>query len=391
MKRRILFVIKNLQQGGTERQVLQMMRSVDRSRFEVALCTLSPEAHYAVRADEAPRYALTAKGDAAVEALRAVMEDFRPDLVHSFRDVVNRWVWRALGQLSFRPEWLMSVRGRPVLPLDLAWASVMYRRAFRVAVNSLGVAATLMRYARIPARRIAVVPNLIDEGAFSPATPARRAAAREALGLAPGAFVWVLPGRLSWVKNQIGLLAALWIAKRRGALPDDAVLVLAGRRRDSVPSAVVPRLLRWLGLARHVRLMDAVKAPSILYDAADALVLPSFAEGMPNVVLEAQLAEVPVVVAPEANRDLLVTHGESGFVASSVSPRELATQMARLMSLPELERRRMGRSGRAELLRRLPTRVVTAELRALYEAALDGEGAAAVPSRVSLGEGRATG
>jgi glycosyltransferase involved in cell wall biosynthesis len=369
-KRRVLFVIKNLQQGGTERQVLRMMGSLDRTRFDVALCTLSPEIHYEGLPAGEPRYPLAATGGKAVEALRAVMEEFRPELVHSFRDKVNRWVWRALGRLTFRPSWLMSVRGRPVLPLDLAWASVMYRRAFRVAVNSLGVASTLRRYTSIPRERIALVPNLIDEGAFSPPTFADRAAARDALGLAPDAFVWVLPGRLSWVKNQLGLLAALWLLKRRGAWPAGAVVLLAGRRRDRLPSALLPRLVRALGLREEVRLMDAVKAPGVLYAAADALVLPSVAEGMPNVVLEAHLSEVPVVVTPEANRDLLVADGESGLVVPSLSPRALADRMARMMSLPQETRRQMGRSGRADLLRRLTSRVVARELTSLYDAAL---------------------
>ncbi|MDB4980682.1 MAG: glycosyl transferase group 1 [Myxococcales bacterium] len=377
-RRRILFVIKNLQQGGTERQVLRMMRSIDRSRFDVALCTLSPEIHYDDLPSGEPRYALSVGGVGAkaVASLRAVMEDFRPDLVHSFRDIVNRWVWRALSGLSFRPAWLMSVRGRPVLPLDLAWASVMYRRAFRVAVNSLGVAATLRRFTSIPASRIAIVPNLIDEHAFSPPTAAQRDAARATLGLPAEAFVWLLPGRLSWVKNQLGLLVALWLLGRRRAWPAGAVVVLAGRRRDRLPSALVPRLIRLLGLSDRVRVMDAVKTPGVLYAAADALVLPSIAEGMPNVVLEAHLSEVPVVVTPEANRDLLVTDGDSGLVVPSLSPRALADQMARMMSLPAEARRQMGRNGRADLLRRMTSKVIAHELASLYEDALaphDGE------------------
>jgi len=41
--------IKNLQQGGTERQILRMMKSLDPQAFDTALCTLSPEIHYKMR------------------------------------------------------------------------------------------------------------------------------------------------------------------------------------------------------------------------------------------------------------------------------------------------------------------------------------------------------
>jgi glycosyltransferase involved in cell wall biosynthesis len=383
-KKRILFVIKNLQQGGTERQVLRMMRSIDLDRYEVALCTLAPEIHYGDLPFGEPRYAFSAKGREAVRVLREVMEDFRPHVVHSFRDLVNRWVWRALRGLAFRPTWLMSVRGRPVLPLDLLWASVMHRRAFRVAVNSRGIAATLKRFTSIPRQQIAIVPNLIDESAFAPVGAVRRAAARAELGLPPEAFVWVLPGRISWVKNQLGLLAALWLMKRAGTLPPGAVVILAGRRRDPLPSALVPRLIRLLGLAAHVRLLEAVKSPTGLYAAADALVLPSIAEGRPNVTLEAQLSALPVVATWEANRDFLVVDGENGLVAPSPSPWALASAMARMMALPAFRRQQMGRRGRSNLLRDLSSNAIAEKLDALYDAAAaDADGVATSSARTA--------
>jgi glycosyltransferase involved in cell wall biosynthesis len=246
----------------------------------------------------------------------------------------------------------------------------MYRRAYRVAVNSVGVASTLEDLTPIPRAHIAIVPNMIDESAFSPATAVERDGARASLELPLDGFVWVLPGRLSWVKNQIGLLFALWLLLRRGALPPDTLVVLAGRRRDPIPTILIPRLIRLLRLDTHVRVIDAVKNPRVLYAAADALVLPSFAEGMPNVTLEAQLSELPVVVTSEANRDLLVSDGESGLVVPSVSPRALATAMEHLMNLSTERRRHMGRAGRSEILRRFSAQAVSQELATLYAEAL---------------------
>jgi colanic acid/amylovoran biosynthesis glycosyltransferase len=154
---------------------------------------------------------------------------------------------------------------------------------------------------------------------------------------------------------------------------EGTVVLLAGRNRDHLPSALVPRLVGLFGLQKFVRIIPAVKTPSVLYAAADAMVLPSIAEGMPNVILEAHLSEVPVVVTPEANRDILVADGDTGLVVPSLSPRALADQMARMMSLSPEARLRMGRNGRTDLLRRLDSKSVARQLAGLYDAALADE------------------
>jgi glycosyltransferase involved in cell wall biosynthesis len=200
--------------------------------------------------------------------------------------------------------------------------------------------------------------------------------------------VWVLPGRLSWVKNQLGLVCALAVMKLVRALPKDAVVVLAGRVRDRGAAWLLQPLGRLLGVAKHLRYVGALKDMKGLYAAADALVLPSWAEGMPNVVLEAQLASLPAVVTNEANRDGLVRDGESGFAVTTGSPFALARALARLMALPSLVRRRMGQRARARLLETHTPRPIVERLEAVYEEATfafrrsDAARSAAAPSPV---------
>jgi glycosyltransferase involved in cell wall biosynthesis len=366
---RVLVVAKNLQQGGTERQILRMLNAVDRDKFEVAFCTLDPEQHYEEVASVDKRYAFDARVGEAVDLIADCIDDFRPDVVHSFRDVVNRQVHEALAQTKHQPSWLASVRGRPMLPVDLLGTFRFFRRTFRITVNSVGIEQTLRRFAGVPARKIVVIPNLIDEDVSSPATARDRAAARAALGLSDDAFVWVLPGRLSWVKNQVGLVCALAVMKLARALPADAVVVLAGRVRDRAAAWLLEPLGRLLGVAKHLRYVGALKDMKELYAAADALVLPSWAEGMPNVVLEAQLASLPAVVTNEANRDGLVRDGESGFAVTTGSPFALARALARLMALPSLVRRRMGQRARARLLETHAPRPIVERLESVYEEA----------------------
>jgi glycosyltransferase involved in cell wall biosynthesis len=353
-RRRILFVIKNLQQGGTERQLLQLITNLDPEQFECRLCTLSADGDGVGAVEGIDRLVVSAAGgrEAPVDQIARAIDEYRPDLVHSYRDHVNLLVRRALARTRHQPVLLVSVRGRPVSLLYLPFGRFIGRRAYRFTVNSRAIADSLVRFCGLRAEQMAIIENLADVSAFTPASPDEKLAARRALGLPAREFIWVLPARISYVKNQLGLVSAMAHARRMGWLGDDVRLVLAGRSRDRFPSWLLPRWIRHLGLERQVELRPAMAQPLPLYQAADALVLPSWAEGMPNVVIEAQLCGLPVVVSGQANRDDVVRHGETGLVVPTGRRRALAQAMAHLCSLPAPLRRAMGARGRQAMLER---------------------------------------
>src|SRR5439155_24734195 len=97
--------------------------------------------------------------------------------------------------------------------------------------------------------------------------------------VARGEMVLLLPGRVGLQKHQLGLALALARLKRAGRLPGSARVLLAGRNRDRLYAAVLPRALAWLGLSDVIRSLGTVTEMLSLYHAADALVLPSRYEG----------------------------------------------------------------------------------------------------------------
>jgi glycosyltransferase involved in cell wall biosynthesis len=83
-------------------------------------------------------------------------------------------------------------------------------------------------------------------------------------------------------------------------------------------------------------------------EGADLLVLPSFAEGVPVVLMEAMASRIPVIASRVAGVPELVEDGVSGFV---IPPGDLETLTGRLGTLlgdPDL-RARMGEAGRARV------------------------------------------
>ena len=102
---------------------------------------------------------------------------------------------------------------------------------------------------------------------------------------------------------------ALWQCKPRRPCPAHA-LGAAGRphpRRPLHPPGARP--VKLFGLEEHVGFLGPGDRDASLYHAADALLLPSLYEGMPNAAIEAQVSGLPAMVSAAANADAPVAEG----------------------------------------------------------------------------------
>lgn len=202
----------------------------------------------------------------------------------------------------------------------------------------------------------------IDPAALRP-----RADVRAELGLAAGDVALIHAARLHPHKNHDGLLREF--RRLRDADPR-LVLVLAGDGR-------IEGELRALAAELHVD--DAVRflgfrddVPSLMA-ACDIAVLPSLREGLPNVILEAWQAGLPVVTTDVGGAGELVDEGANGFI---VPKEDLAAFGNRLLALAADEglRRRLGEAGQAKLGAFSIEKLAEATM-ALYEEILARKGA----------------
>jgi len=171
-----------------------------------------------------------------------------------------------------------------------------------------------------------------------------------------------------------GILLLIEAVARLVADGVDAQLTILG---DGPEREAIASRARALGLDDRVILAGFVGQDEILdwYASADVFCLPSFAEGIPVVLMEAMAAELPVISTRIMGIPELVEHEVNGLLVTPTRVDELVGALARLAADPE-DRRRMGAEGRKTIESSFASGVVALELHALIE----GLGASATAS-----------
>jgi glycosyltransferase involved in cell wall biosynthesis len=177
----------------------------------------------------------------------------------------------------------------------------------------------------------------------------------------PCPFEILYVGRLVPVKGLFILIAALDRLVREGR---QARLRFAGDGPDRAGLAlnVAQRGLNPYVVFEGWQSPDGVRA---LYQQADILVLPSFAEGIPVVLMEAMAMEIPCVTSRITGIPELIRDQVDGLLVTPSSDEELAAAIARLMEDARL-RRKLGTSARQRILESYDLRNNTAQLGSIF-------------------------
>jgi UDP-glucose:(heptosyl)LPS alpha-1,3-glucosyltransferase len=212
--------------------------------------------------------------------------------------------------------------------------------------NSVGVKHELTTLARVSPDKIRVIPNILDTKRFRPPSPAERQEARARWQLKTDDRVLLLPGRIGLQKHQLGLLWALRALARRGQLPEQTVLLFAGRERDRLPSALSHLLASDRQLTGRIRFLGAQKEILSLYWASDVLVMPSLYEGLANAALEGCSAGLPAILSHAANIDGIIEDGISGWEIPTGRQQPLVSALQRALATSDNELQAMGAAAR---------------------------------------------
>ena len=305
---RLAFCITELDPGGAERALVEIVTRLDPAHWEVRVFCLGPETDLSRRLRDAGirTECLGARRAYQVGVLFQLVKqlrEFRPALLQTFLFHANI-LGRLAGWWGGVPVVLSGLRvaergKRWHLWLD-RWTNRLV--TFNVCVSE-GVRQFSITHGGLRAEKLRVIPNGVDAERFASAAPVDLSQ----FGIPSGAWTLVTVGRLTPQKGHDELLGA--VAPLLIEDPQMHLLIVGeGPERET---------LDWLadsfGVSGQLHLPGfQADIPGIL-KSCQAFVLPSRWEGMPNALLEALAAGLPCIATDvEGVRELLA--GEVGIV-----------------------------------------------------------------------------
>jgi glycosyltransferase involved in cell wall biosynthesis len=360
---RVLYVHHRGEGGGAPESLAQLIRALDRDRFEPHVyCPPGPAAslfraagasvHTGPVAGFTHIWAATYRGvrwllllrelarlPGHLVALRRTLERERPDLVHLNDSPLVAAAWLA-GRRGVPVVWhLRSAPGGAGRDLRA--------RALRHAIRSLSAAALAINddvasLWRVPA---AIIPNPVDLERFSPGD---QAVARGRLGLPADGKVVGFVGFLYPAKGYRELLRAAAILRDRGV---EATLVVAGggvrtqRFFRSSSGRILQRLglvhddeseahalAAELGLGLSVRFMPYTDDVEVVYRASDVVVAPSQGPEIGRSLLEAAAVGVAAVGTGSTTGGEVLAPGVTTLLARDTGAEAIADAVAELLA-----------------------------------------------------------
>jgi glycosyltransferase involved in cell wall biosynthesis len=321
---RVVLLVTDLERGGTPLRVARTAIALRAAGIDAVVGCLARRGPVGDELETAgvPTFACDARGPrdlAVLIRLANHLRRLRPALVHAslfHANIAARLVGRRLK--------LPILTSTATIERERRWHLVLERLTARWdrghVVNSGTLRTHVVRVLRVPAARVFVIPPAL---ARSPrCDPERRAATRAGLAVAPHEFVVLWVGRFDPVKR---LEIVVRTAEALGGIPARTLLVGDGPLR-----AHVEQLVRTGSAANRTHLLGWRRDVADLYAAADALLFPSLTEGMPNAVLEALAAGLPIVASDIPAIRELIGAGAGIIPIDSDRPTDFAAALDRL-------------------------------------------------------------
>ena len=324
---RVCFLIDRLTRGGTETQVLALIRALDRRRVEPALVLLdgADAESQSLEPTDCPVLRLGLKSlhkpatfTAAAKVTR-FWRDHGTDVVQVYF-LDSAYLGVPLARLAGvrRVVRVRNNLGHWLTPKHRWLGRVVGRLADVTLTNCEPARQALLSAEGGPAGKVVVLENGVDLDDFTALPPA-------ANGPVPRI------GVVANLRPVKGVDVFIRAADRLAAEFPVATFHIAGQGEQQ---AELERLIADLRLTSRVVLHGAVSDVSAFLATLDVAVLPSHAEGMSNAVLEYMAAGRPIVATDVGANGHLLGGGEFGVLVPPGDPAALAAGIGRLLTNP---------------------------------------------------------
>jgi glycosyltransferase involved in cell wall biosynthesis len=360
----LFFLVRSLEPGGAERQLIELTRGLDKSNFQITVATFYDGGAWRPVMESIPGVQAISLGkqdrwDMGSFLLRLIrtVRALRPAIVHGYLDVANIFALLA-GRLA-GAKVVFGTRAAFVDFSQYDWtARATYQLAIFLARFADGVIVNSesgLEYHRangLAQENATIIPNGIDIQTYR-RERALGLSLRADWGISPEEKLVGLVGRLDPMKDHQTFLQAAArleqnVERVRFVCIGDGPAGYRQSLQDFAENVGAGRVI-WAG---------AQKDMPAAYNALDLLALSSRGEGFPNVVAEAMACEIPCVVTDVGDCARIV--GNCGVVAPPEDSGALADGLQSLLLLTDAERESLGLRTRQRILDEFSTEKMVA-------------------------------
>jgi glycosyltransferase involved in cell wall biosynthesis len=372
-KPRVLHLITSFEVGGTERQAVELLKRIDRHRFDVSLAALRLEGplyqEVAALFPSVPEFPLTSfyNANAAKQLMR--LRDWmirkQAHILHAhdfYAGLLGAAAARLAGIRVIACQRHMRLSDRRVHE----WGTrLTHRLAHRVLVNSEAIRDHLLAGGHIAPEKLVVIRNGLSDAAERTVLnnygrSKRRAALLRELNLDEGAKLIGIVARLQPVKGHRYFIEA---AGQIAAVEPNAHFLLVG---DGVLRREIEEQAARLGLSDRTHLLGDRNDAALIAAGFDIAVSSSLSEGLPNAVMEAMAAGAPVVATAVGGTTELIIDDATGFLAPPADADALARRILDALRNPEWSAR-IAAQGRRRVLCHFSMRSMVESVERLYD------------------------
>jgi len=345
VKTRICYTIYSLSWGGAEGQLIELLRRLDRDRFEPSLVlwedgnlervqdlvadvrVLGIERHATGRfCSREYRAAL------AIRRMYRCLSEIRPQILHAI--LSGPCILAAAARVArLVPCAIHSRRTLVDAYRHKDWIrTIVDSMATKVSDLAIGnceaIIGEMVTLDGVPESRAQLISNGVDTSRFSPAGDF---SLRKELGWEKGNFVFGMVANFLHYKRHVDFVR---VAALIHAVHPESRFLLAGEDRGAMGPA--RDAIEKAGLGPYTKILPGTREPERAFAAMNAYICTSQTEGLSNSILEAMASGVPVIATDVGGNREAVADGVTGFVVPDHSPQAIARAACELVDNPDL-------------------------------------------------------
>ena len=334
-KTKLLLIIDHLDPGGAQRQIIELVKRLPRTEFQITVCNLDgtrAELTREIQESGIPVHSINQSGFLDLRALLSLykfIKDNSFDIVHTYLFTADTY-GRIAAFCARTPSIITSLRSVDTWKnrLHILTDRILACFTDRILVNVHKITSFLINNEQINPKIIRTIYNGIDLSKMKCNQSAT--AVRKNLTLDPSDQLIGIFARNDPVKDHMIFFKA---AKIILSNHKNVTFLAMG---DGMTGESIQSILDELDIKQGIILKDHSIDYLDYINAVDVSVLSSLVEGCSNVILESMAFGKPVVATAVGGNPELVVEGKTGFLVPPKDPEKLAWAIIKILENPEL-------------------------------------------------------